>query len=162
MTDHRDPRDPSEPDPDADRWSAWLPPLDTSSDHTGAAATPHPSQPTQPLPQRSAPQAPPPPAPAHRVHASYRSAPPPPATSWGTPPKSHLLLAIVSVIFGFTLFGIIAIVKAASVNSLFAQGRIAQAQRASRLARNWAMAAFVVNALMFVTSVIPTALVNGF
>ena len=37
MTDNRDRFDGTEPDPDADRWSAWLPPLDPTSDHTGAA-----------------------------------------------------------------------------------------------------------------------------
>ena len=32
MTDNRDRFDGTEPDPDADRWSAWLPPLDPTSD----------------------------------------------------------------------------------------------------------------------------------
>jgi hypothetical protein len=161
MTDHRDRFDGTDPDPDADRWSAWLPPLDPTSDHTGAAGAgqttstpPLPQSPGPTLPQSSglpqslSPAVPQAPMPAQRAYSSYRSAPPPPASQqWSVAPRRHLGLAIFATFFGFTPLGIVAIVIALSVTKLYQSGRVAQAERASRRARNWALAAIVIRAL---------------
>ncbi len=167
MTDHRDSYDRTEPDPDADRWSAWLPPLDATSDRTGAAdpgpqaSTPPPAAPgtslpqsTGPtLPQSAGPAVPPPPTPAQWTYTSYRSAPPPSpppnvqATRVVAGPQRHLGLAIFATFFGFPPLGIVAIVLALSVARLHRSGRIAEAERASRRARSWAIAALVLKVL---------------
>ncbi|GAA2166930.1 interferon-induced transmembrane protein [Humibacillus xanthopallidus] len=160
MTDHRDRDDATEPDPDADRWSAWLPPLDPTSDHTGAAGPtqqgpplPHAPGPVVPqtpgpvLPQSSGP--PPPPAPARRASQSYRSAPPPSPVGqqWAFTPRRYLGLAIFATFFGFPPLGIVAIFLSLSVGRLLRAGRVADAERTSRLARNWAIAALVLRVL---------------
>lgn len=60
------------------------------------------------------------------------------------PPPSYLLLGVLTTVFCFLPFGIVSIVKGSSVAPLWAQGRYAEARRASRAARNWAIAAVVV------------------
>jgi hypothetical protein len=160
MTDHRDSYDGT--DPDADRWSAWLPPLDATSDRTGAADPgPHASSPAPPgpgtqlpqsagppLPQSAGPPVPPPPTPAPWSYGSYRSAPPPPLATRVMPgPRRYLGLAIFATFFGFPPLGIIAIVLALSVARLHRSGRIAEAERTSRRARTWAIAALVIEVL---------------
>lgn len=161
MTDNRDRFDGTEPDPDADRWSAWLPPLDPTSDHTGAAnagqTSPTPPLPQSPdpalpqssgLPQSPGPAVPQAPMPAQRAYSSYRSAPLLPVSQqWSVAPRRHLGLAIFATFFGFTPLGIVAIVIALSVTKLHQSGRVAQAERASRRARHWALAALVLRAL---------------
>ncbi|HET7799389.1 MAG TPA: CD225/dispanin family protein [Humibacillus xanthopallidus] len=154
MTDHRDRDDATEPDPDADRWSAWLPPLDPTSDHTGAAG---PTQPGPPLPQTPGPvlpqsSGPPPvapPAPAQRASHSYRSAPPPSPVGqqWAFTPRRYLGLAVFATFFGFTPLGIVAIFLSLSVGKLLRAGRVTDAERTSRRARNWAIAALVLRVL---------------
>ena len=168
MTDHRDRYDGTEPDPDADRWSAWLPPLDPTADHTGAAdpARPDPAQAQSPgpagsvgpagsggpaapaLPQSSRP-ATPPSVPAQRASSSYRSTPPSPVgQQWAAVgPRRFLALSIFATFFGFTPFGIVAIFTSLSVGKLVRAGRVAEAERVSRRARNWAIAALVLRVL---------------
>ena len=162
MTDHRDRNDGTEPDPDADRWSAWLPPLDPTADHTGAAdpALPDPAQAQSPgpagsggpagpaLPQSSRP-ATPPSVPAQRASSSYRSTPPSPVgQQWAAVgPRRFLALSIFATFFGFTPFGIVAIFTSLSVGKLLRAGRVAEAERVSRRARNWAIAALVLRVL---------------
>jgi Interferon-induced transmembrane protein len=158
MTDHRDRNDATEPDPDADRWSAWLPPLDPTSDHTGAAGQAQPSEPLPQSPGPALPQSsgpPPPPAPpsAQRTTWSYRSAPPPvpPATPPGqrraVAPQRYLGLSIFATFFGFTPLGIVAIFLSLSVGRLARAGRVAEAERLSRRARTWAIVALVLKLL---------------
>jgi hypothetical protein len=166
MTDHRDSYDGTEPDPDADRWSAWLPPLDVTSDRTGAADSgPRASTPPSPapgtslpqstgprLPQSAGPAVPPSPAPAQWSFTSYRFAPPPAPAAPATRvvvagPQRHLGLAIFATFFGFPPLGIVAIVLALSVARLHRTGRTAESERASRRARSWAIAALVLKVL---------------
>ncbi|TQM65016.1 CD225/dispanin family protein [Humibacillus xanthopallidus] len=153
MTDHRDRDDATEPDPDADRWSAWLPPLDPSSDRTGAAGPtqqgpPLPQSPGPALPQSPGPPPVPPPQAAQRASQSYRSAPPPHVgQKVAVGPKRYLALSVFATFFGFTPVGIIAIVISLSVGRHVRAGRLAEAERASRWARSWAIAALVLKLL---------------
>jgi hypothetical protein len=87
----------------------------------------------------------PPPDPTRDGHSAYVGMPPPagPPLPVVSPPPSYLLFGILTTVFCFLPFGIVSIVKGSSVASLWAQGRYAEAQRASRAARNWAIAAVV-------------------
>lgn len=160
-------------EPDADAWSAWLPPLDPTSDHTGASAGPtgpRIDRGTPPVPPGmpgmpgtpgtpGTPMVPPAPAPAQMSYPAYAAAPPPPHGQWGVAPPTHLALAIVSMVLGSLPFGIVATVKAARVQSLFIQGQEAEAHRVSRQARTWAITAFVVNAVwIFLVLLVPPTL----
>lgn len=53
-------------------------------------------------------------------------------------------LAIFCTIFCFMPFGIVAIVKAASIRPLWLTGRFSEANRAARSARLWCLAAALV------------------
>ncbi|MCU1535828.1 MAG: CD225/dispanin family protein [Humibacillus sp.] len=151
------------PDPDADAWSAWLPPLEPTSDATGAdagATGPRADLGIPPMPPPPGPPAvPPAPTRAHQTYPAYVVAPPPPNGQWGVAPPTHLALAIVSMVIGSLPFGIVATVKASRVQVLFIEGKVAEAHRVSRQARTWAITAFVVNAAwIFLLVLVPLAL----
>ncbi|MBB4682568.1 CD225/dispanin family protein [Amycolatopsis jiangsuensis] len=59
--------------------------------------------------------------------------------SYGPPPDNHLVWAILSTVFCCLPLGIVSIVKASQVNSLWYQGFPAEAHRAAEEARKWAM-----------------------
>lgn len=88
------------------------------------------------------PAAPPPPA------YGYPGQPPglnqavgPPGTpTYSLPPNNYLVWAILSTLVGCLPLGVVSIVKATSVNTLWFQGRYGEALQASRSARNWALA----------------------
>ncbi len=71
------------------------------------------------------------------------------------PPASHLAWAIVCTILCCVPFGIVAIVYASKVNSLWSQGLYDQAYDASRKARNWAIWSAVIG---FIASALYVAL----
>ncbi len=60
------------------------------------------------------------------------------------PPKSWLLESILVTVLCFLPFGIVAIVYASKVESLFYAGRVEEAGEASRNARKWTKVAFWV------------------
>jgi Interferon-induced transmembrane protein len=62
-------------------------------------------------------------------------------------PRRFLALSICATFFGFTPFGIVAIFTSLSVGKLVRAGRVAEAERVSRRARNWAIAALVLRVL---------------
>ena len=62
-------------------------------------------------------------------------------------PRRNLGLAVFATFFGFTPLGIVAIVLALSVARLHRTGRFAEAHRASRRARSWAIAALLLKVL---------------
>lgn len=81
----------------------------------------------------------------------------------GPAPDNNLVWAILCTLFCCLPLGIVSIVKAASVNSLWAQGQYQASQKASEDAKKWAMwgaiigvvgivAYFVVFAGLFATS----------
>jgi hypothetical protein len=160
------------PDPNQDSWSAWLPQLDPTNDRTppDESAGPHasagPPARTTPIPPRPAlPHAPPPPRPGmpELPHLPPPMSRMPAGSGWGYPsappmrtvnraPNNHLLAAILVTIFCFWPFGVIAIVKAASVNPRWARGDRDGAYRAARAAKTWSLAALAAGLLIWLGS----------
>ena len=68
----------------------------------------------------------------------------------GPAPDNNLVWAILSTLFCCLPLGIVSIVKAASVNSLWAQGQYAQAQQASEDAKKFAMWGAVAGVVVIV------------
>jgi hypothetical protein len=71
----------------------------------------------------------------------YQQYPPPHGwvPNYGPPPDNNLVWAILSTVMCCLPLGIVAIVKASQVNSLWFQGFHAEAHRAADEARKWAM-----------------------
>ncbi|HEX2145860.1 MAG TPA: CD225/dispanin family protein [Glycomyces sp.] len=63
--------------------------------------------------------------------------------SYSAPPSNGLVGAILATLFCCVPFGIVAIVKAAQVNSLWAAGQRAAAEQAADAARNWTLASII-------------------
>lgn len=117
----------SPPDPSHDSFSAWSDRDETAPLPQAAAAPPHvvlPQVPHWPYP--------------------YPAAAPPDRTGHAAPPPSHLVWAVLSIVLGFWPLGVVATVKAASVSRLWADNRVEDARRASRVARRLLIGAFVV------------------
>ena len=73
--------------------------------------------------------------PSYGPQQPYGARPPMPAT--------YLVWAILATLLCCMPFGIVSIVKASQVSSLYYQGNYAEARAASRAARNWAIASAV-------------------
>jgi len=63
------------------------------------------------------------------------------------PPSNYLALSIITTLLCCQVFGIIAIIYAAQVNSKYVAGDYAGAERSSRYARNWSFAGIGVGLL---------------
>ena len=78
--------------------------------------------------------------------------PPPPAypppQPAGQAPKNYLVWSILVTLFCCLPLGIVAIVKSASVNGLWAQGQYAEAQAAAASAKKWVTWAVVVGLIV--------------
>lgn len=72
----------------------------------------------------------------------------------GPKPTSYLVLAILSTIFCCLPFGIVSIVMASKVDSLWNAGRYLESQDASRKARNWAIAAIATSAVIAILYIV--------
>jgi hypothetical protein len=90
--------------------------------------------------------------------------PPPPGYPPQPPaaqaPKNYLVWSILVTLFCCLIPGIVAIVFSAQVNGLWAQGRYADAQKASARARTWVIISAVLGAIGIVFSII-YAVSNG-
>ena len=58
-------------------------------------------------------------------------------------PATYLVWAILATLLCCLPFGIVSIVKASQVSTLYYQGNYAEARASSRAARNWAIASAV-------------------
>ncbi len=130
------PDDPSwtpAPDPSRDTHSAW--------DAPDSATTPMPQAPNYPRPDYGVPaaSAPYPPYGQQGYGQGYGQWPAPAPSAWTPPPNNHLVWAILVTLFCFLPFGVVSIVKASSVNTLWAQGRWPEAYAAAASARTWAI-----------------------
>lgn len=93
-------------------------------------------------PPGSYPPPPPPPPP------QGGGVPPPPG--YGTPPDNNLVWGILVTVFCCLPFGIVSIVKATQVSSLWAQGQHAAAQKAADDARKWAIWGAIATVVLYV------------
>ncbi|MEG0011480.1 MAG: CD225/dispanin family protein [Muribaculaceae bacterium] len=84
--------------------------------------------------------------------ATYTSQPQP-QQSYTQPqppcPPTNLIWAILSMVCCCQIFGIVAIVYAAQVSSLYAQGRYLEAQKASSNAAMWSIISLVIGAITY-------------
>ncbi len=62
-------------------------------------------------------------------------------------PKNYMALSIISILFSL-IIGIIAIIYAAKVNSLWKKGRYEEAQKASAAAQAWSIIGIVVGGML--------------
>lgn len=72
----------------------------------------------------------------------------------GPPPNNNLVWAILTTILCCLPFGIVSIVKANQVNSLWAQGQAAAAQEASDAAKKWAIIAAIAGVVVGILYVV--------
>ena len=77
-----------------------------------------------------------------------------PQAPQGPPPSNNLVWAILTTILCCLPFGIVSIVQAAKVNSLWAQGQTAAAQEAANSAKKWAIISAVVGVVFIILYVI--------
>jgi len=71
-----------------------------------------------------------------------------PQAPQGPPPTNNLVWAILTLICCWP-FAIPAIVKAAKVNGLWAQGQFAEAQAAAQAAKKWAIIAAIIGVVWY-------------
>lgn len=69
-------------------------------------------------------------------------------------PDSHLVMGILATILCCLPFGIVSIVQATRVDNYWNAGRYAEAQEASKKARNWAIAAAATGLVVSIVYVI--------
>lgn len=92
-------------------------------------------------------------------HPSAQAPPPPSGLPHGTPvpggqqPPSNLAWAILSTLFCCLPLGIVSIVKASRVSSLWSSGRFADAEQASADARKWALISAGLGVAIYVWAV---------
>lgn len=67
-------------------------------------------------------------------------------------PKNYLIEAILSTIFCCQITGIVSIVYAAQVNSLYAEGKFDAADRAAKNAKNWFMVGLIIGIILYILS----------
>jgi hypothetical protein len=65
-------------------------------------------------------------------------------------PKTHLVMAILTTIFGFLPFGIVSIVKSSQVDSAWQVGDYERSRAASASAKKWWLAALFTQVGLFV------------
>lgn len=70
------------------------------------------------------------------------------------PPRSYLLFSVLVTIFCFWPTGIVALMNALRVNSLWKTQQHDKARKASRRARNWGLLTLAVGAVAVVTVVL--------
>lgn len=80
--------------------------------------------------------------------------PPPGPPGYGTQPDSNLVWGILVTLLCCLPLGIVSIVKANQVSGLWAQGRYAEAQKASADARTWAIWGAVIGVIVIILVVI--------
>lgn len=74
----------------------------------------------------------------------------PPPPGYGAPPDSNIVWAILVTLFCCLPFGIVSILKASQVSSLWAHGQYAQAQKAAADAKKWAIWGAIATVVLYV------------
>ena len=140
---------------------SWMPAPDPTRDTHSAWDAPDPA--TRPMPQPAANPPPgygPPPQSQHPPYGQqgngqgygqgYGPWATPAPSAWTPPPNNHLVWAILVTLFCFLPFGVVSIIKASAVNSLWAQGRWQEAHASAASARTWAIWAMAALPLVLV------------
>lgn len=73
-------------------------------------------------------------------------------------PSTYMAVAILTTIFCCWPFGIVSIVKATRVSSFYSQGLYPESERASKSARNWALASAISGVVVYVLALYVLAL----
>ena len=76
-------------------------------------------------------------------------------------PKNYLIEAILVTIFCCQPFGIVSIVYAAQVNSKYAEGNYDGAKNASKIAKNWVIAALISGLIILVSKLVFIFVMGG-
>lgn len=71
----------------------------------------------------------------------------------GPAPANHVIKSAISLLF-CCIGGVIALMNASKVDSLWASGRYAEAQAASNNANNWANASLIIGAIAAILRII--------
>ncbi len=74
--------------------------------------------------------------------------------AYGPPPDNYLVWAILTTVFCCLPLGIVSIVKSSQVNSLWAQGLPAEAQKAAEDAKKWAMWSAISSGILILLYII--------
>jgi hypothetical protein len=77
-----------------------------------------------------------------------------PPPGYGTQPDNYLVWAILVTVFCCLPLGIVSIVKSTQVSGLWAQGRYAEAYRASDDAKKWAMWSAIIGGIGILIGII--------
>ena len=83
-----------------------------------------------------------------------------PGHVYGPAPNNYLVFSILTTLFCCLPFGIVSIVKSSQVNSLWSQGRTAEAQQAADSAKQWAWISFGVGIVVGILYVVLVASVE--
>ena len=84
-----------------------------------------------------------------------------PGSQPATPPENNLVWAILSTVLCCLPLGIVAIVKATQVNTLWAQGDVAGAQKAAEDAKKFALWGAIAGVVVIVLYVIFFVVMGG-
>ncbi|MCM1093253.1 MAG: CD225/dispanin family protein [Lachnospiraceae bacterium] len=106
----------------------------------------------------------PPIEPQYQQQASYNQAPQQPYYSNEIPPKTWLAESILVTILCCLPFGIVGIIKASNVSSLWQAGRIEEARAASASAKKWTLIGFFASLavyFLYIVGIIIVALIDG-
>lgn len=82
-----------------------------------------------------------------------------PSQPMGFPPKNWLVESILVTLFCCLPFGIIGIIKASTVSSLWASGRVEESQKASSEAKKWTLIGFWIGMAQIFAVIIFYALI---
>jgi hypothetical protein len=81
--------------------------------------------------------------------------------SSGPPPQNYLVQSILVTLCCCLPLGIVAIINAAKVNSLAAEGKMREAQEASAAAKKWSTYGFVIGLVLNILSVVAQVVLGG-
>lgn len=120
------------------------------------------ASPPQPVPPQVPPQGP-------YGYPAYRQGQPPAPGSYGAPygdpaayhvpPNNNLVWAILATVLCCLPLGVVSIIKASTVNTLWAQGQYDAARRAAASARTWAIASAIAGPVVVILYFLGAAIV---
>ena len=103
----------------------------------------------------------------HNMNTPQTPPPPPKSYDYGIPPrpKSWLIWSVLATLICCNLLGIVGIVNAIRVNSLYDQTKYDKAKQASKRAKTWTLITFGVTGfflLMFIITMVAAGSLSSF